>query len=180
MRRLLYALLIGLFGAGIVHIVILFLVPEFSDRNAWSRLGMVSDLNVVTSLDTRLDGGPVVRGADPLFRSVACRFDLSDGTLQVKAPGTAPFWSVSVYNRGGQNIYSFNDRTAEKGRIDFVVLTPEQMVDARKYLPEDFQKSIFVETPIGEGIVVLRVFVPDASWTKAVDELLAGMSCAAR
>lgn len=180
MSRLFYALLIGLFGAGIIHIVILFLVPDFSDRNAWARLGMVSDLYTITSLDSRPDGAPVVRGADPLFRALACRFDLADGMVQLRAPGRAPFWSVSVYNRGGQNIYSFNDRTAEGGRMDFVVLTPDQMVDARKDLPDDFAKSIFVETPIGEGIVVIRVFVPDESWTRAVDDLVAGMTCSVR
>ena len=43
MLKLLYALLVGLFGAGIVHIAILFLVPDFSERDVWSRLAMVSD-----------------------------------------------------------------------------------------------------------------------------------------
>jgi len=38
MRKLLYAVLLGLIGAGIVHIVILILLPLFSQRDAWSRL----------------------------------------------------------------------------------------------------------------------------------------------
>ncbi|TGV75985.1 DUF1254 domain-containing protein, partial [Mesorhizobium sp. M00.F.Ca.ET.149.01.1.1] len=50
MRRLLHALILGLLGAGIVHIVVLFLVPEFSERDAWSRLAMASDLYKMTRL----------------------------------------------------------------------------------------------------------------------------------
>ena len=36
--KLLHATLLGLIGAGIVHIVILFLLPDMSPRDAWSRL----------------------------------------------------------------------------------------------------------------------------------------------
>ena len=180
MLKALYAVILGIFGAGIIHIVILMMIPEFSERDAWSRLAMVSDLYKPTPLETPVEGEPIAQTGDPLITSVACRFDLGDGVVQLRAPGTVPFWSVSVYNRGGQNIYSFNDRTAEAGRMDFVVLTPDQMIDVRKDVPEDFQKSIFVETPIGEGIVVVRAFTPNDSWRKAVADFLGGLTCTLR
>ena len=53
MRRLLHAILLGLLGAGIVHIVVLLLVPEFSERDAWSRLAMASDLYKMTGSTRR-------------------------------------------------------------------------------------------------------------------------------
>ncbi|TIP33708.1 MAG: DUF1254 domain-containing protein, partial [Mesorhizobium sp.] len=112
MRRLLHALILGLLGAGIVHIVVLFLVPEFSERDAWSRLAMASDLYKMTRLDAEAGGAPVVKSVDPLFYAAACRFNLADGLVRIKAPGDVPFWSASVYDRGGHNIYSFNDHNA--------------------------------------------------------------------
>ena len=121
-----------------------------------------------------------MRLGDPLIRAVACRFDLLDGPVQVTAPGAVPFWSVSVYNRSGQNIYSFNDHAAQSGRLDVVVLTPEQMIDMRKELPPEFQQSVFVETPIGEGIVAVRAFRPDESWTKTIGDFLGGARCLPR
>jgi len=36
--RLLYAVVLGLVGAAIVHIAVLFLLPRLSERDAWSRL----------------------------------------------------------------------------------------------------------------------------------------------
>ncbi|WP_353642153.1 DUF1254 domain-containing protein [Mesorhizobium sp. WSM2239] len=177
MVRLLYAILLGLLGAGIVHIAILLLVPEMSERDAWSRLAMASDLYRMTRIDPEVGGSAAVGSVDPLFRAAACRFDLSDGMVRVSAPGNVPFWSVSVYDRGGQNIYSFNDRTSATGLLDFAILTPAQMIELRKDLPEELQQAIFVEAPLDEGIVVIRIFVPDESWEEVVNRYLAGITC---
>ena len=97
--------------------------------------------------------------------------------MHIRAPGNVPFWSVSIYNRGGQNVYSFNDRATDNGALDFVVLTSAQMIEVRKQVPEDFQRAIFVEAPIGEGIVVVRSFVPDPTWEETTSEFLARIAC---
>jgi uncharacterized membrane protein len=175
--KLLHAVLLGLLGAGIVHIIILMLVPEFSERDAWSRLAMASDLYKMTRLDAEAGGAPVVKSVDPLFYAAACRFDLAEGMVRIKAPGNVPFWSVSVYDRGGHNIYSFNDHSANGGVLDTVVLTPAQMIDVRRELPEELQGAIFVEAPIEEGIFVIRAFVPDDSWRPIVSRFLEQGSC---
>ncbi|RWP17425.1 DUF1254 domain-containing protein [Mesorhizobium sp.] len=177
MRRLLHAILLGLLGAGIVHIIVLLLAPEFSERNAWSRLAMASNLYGMTRLDAEAGGTPVVKSVDPLFYAAACRFDLSDGMVRVKAPGNVPFWSVSVYDRSGHNIYSFNDHSATGRVLDSIVLTPAQMIEIRKDLPEELQGAIFVEAPIDEGMFVIRSFVPDDSWKPTVSRFLEQSSC---
>ncbi|RWH84396.1 MAG: DUF1254 domain-containing protein [Mesorhizobium sp.] len=177
MRRLLHAILLGLLGAGIVHIVVLLLVPEFSERDAWSRLAMASDLYKMTRLDAEAGGTPVVKSVDPLFYAAACRFDLSEGMVRVKAPGNVPFWSVSVYDRSGHNIYSFNDHSATGRVLDSIVLTPAQMIEIRKELPEELQGAIFVEAPVDEGMFVIRSFVPDDSWKPVVSRFLEQSSC---
>ena len=180
MHRLALTIAAGLVGAGIVHIVVLLLVPQFSDRDAWSRLAMAADLNRVVRIDAQAGQAPIVEPLDPLFQAAACRFDLSEGMLHVRAPGRVPFWSVSVYERGGANLYSFNDRTSEGGILDFVVLTPAQMIEMRKQLPEEFESSIFVEASVDEGIVVIRSFVPDSSWRSNVAKFLGDLSCEPR
>ena len=130
----------------------------------------------------RIDGTPAAaevihRSADPLFYVAACRFDLEEGYAHITAPGRVPYWSVSVYDRSGQNIYSFNDRTATSGQLDFVVLTPPQMIDVRKELPEALVSSVFVEADIDQGIALVRVFVPDASWAPQMTRYIDGLIC---
>ena len=61
--------------------------------------------------------------------------------------------------------------------LDTVVLTPAQMIEVRKELPEDLQGAIFVEAPIDEGIFVIRSFVPDDSWKPVVSRFLEQSSC---
>ncbi|MBL8581643.1 MAG: DUF1254 domain-containing protein [Rhizobiaceae bacterium] len=180
MLRLAYALALGLLGAGIVHIVVLLLVPGYSERDAWSRLAEMSGPYRMTRIDAVAGGEPLLGATDPLFVAAACRFDLSDGMVQMVAQGRVPFWSASVYDRAGRNVYNFNDRASQSGALDLVVLTHAQMVEVRKQVPDGFQRSLFVEAEIGEGIILVRAFSPDGSWSSAVSDFLGGMSCELR
>jgi uncharacterized membrane protein len=180
MRKLLYAIVVGLIGAGIAHIVILFLLPQMSPRDAWSRLAESTDLYATTPYQVASPVGGQAGVADPYFRAVACRFDLSDGVTRIFRDGKVPFWSASVYDRNGQNIYSLSDRTANDGVLDIVVLTPAQMVDMRKSPLEELQDSVFVEAPITEGMVVIRSFVPDESWNSIITGFLGAIDCSAQ
>lgn len=180
MLRLAYALLAGLVGAGIVHIAVLLMLPQFSEGDAWSRLAMQAGPFRIVQADKVTEGGAIVAPQDPLFMAALCRFDLAEGMAHLRAEGRVPFWSVSVYDRGGQNVYSLNDRAAEDGRLDLVVLQQAQMIEVRKFLPDDMEHSIFVETPVEEGIVAIRAFVPDATWRPAVAGWLASLSCDAK
>lgn len=179
MLRLLYVVLVGLVGAGIVHIAVLLLLPVVSERDAWSRLSQAGGLYTVAPLYGAQADRRVLRSADPLFQAVACRFDLADGIAHIRGVGHLPYWSVSVYDRGGRNIYSFNDRSSSVGMLDLVVLTPAQMLEVRKDLPEAYAESVFVEAEIGEGIAVVRGFVPDASWSPTVARQLGSLACSA-
>lgn len=177
MLRWFYAALVSVVGAGIVHIAVLLLVPQFSEKDAWASLAEAADFYKAVRIDA--DGGraPIINTVDPLFFAAACRFDLTDGAVHLRAPGKVPYWSVSIYNRGGQNIYSFNDRATDTGLLDFVVLTSAQMIEIRKQTPEEFRRSIFVEAAVGEGIVVVRSFVPDQSWNQTVSSFLRSIAC---
>ena len=126
-------------GAGIVHIAVLLLLPLFSERDAWSRLAAAADLYVMTAADGSDGSRPRSRRPIRFFRASACRFDLQDGPVRLKADGTVPFWSASIYDRGGQNVYNFNDRTAAGGALDFVIVTPAQMIEMRKDLPAELE-----------------------------------------
>lgn len=177
MLRLVYVAATGLIGAGIVHIAILFLLPHMSPRDAWSRLAEQADFYeaVPYVADSELAGPAGV--ADPYFQAVACRFDLSEGMAHIQSSGVVPYWSASVYNRSGQNIYSLNDRSAEGGRLDLIVLTPAQMVGIRKAPLEELQNAVFVETPVEQGVVVVRGFAPDRTWVRIVADFLGTVDC---
>jgi uncharacterized membrane protein len=177
MLRLVYAILVGLVGAGIVHIVVLLLLPQFSQRDAWSVLAETTDFYKAVRIDSEDGTAPIVDAVQPLFHAAACRFDLDEGPVHIRTQGNVPFWSVSIYDRAGQNAYSFNDRAAEGGRLDFVVLTSAQMIEARKAVPPPYGEAIFVQVPLAEGIALVRSFAPDPTWDRATSEFLAKLAC---
>lgn len=177
LRQGAYAVLVGLVGAGIVHIVILLRLPAFSERDAWSNLAARAPLYQVARISDRPGAPALLQSPDPFVDAVACRFDLTEGIAHLSGPGGVPFWSASVYDRNGQNIYSFTDRTATSGALDFVVATPIQMTEVRKALPQEFRASVFVEAPLEEGIVVIRSLVPDESYRPEVAAFLDGIAC---
>lgn len=176
MRRFLHACLLGLVGAGIVHITVLLLVPLYSQKDAWSALSQQANFYRVTRLDPA-GRQPLIDSLDPLFQAVACRFDLSEGVVRLSGEGTAPYWSVSVYDRTGQNVFSLNDRSASSGQLDFVIATPVQMIELRNAIPVEFDASVFIEANLGEGIVVARAFTPDESRKGTVAGFLEGLNC---
>ncbi|TKT81218.1 DUF1254 domain-containing protein [Aquamicrobium sp. LC103] len=177
MGRLLQAIILGLIGAAAVHIAVLLMLPGYSERDAWSRLKEMTDMYETVRIDSRSGGEAAIKSLDPLFDAVACRFDLRDGVTRVSAAAHPEFWSISIYDRMGQNVFSFNDRAAPDGVVDFVVATPTQMIELRNELPAEFDKSVFVETDINEGIAVVRSFVPDETWEPTVSRYLREIDC---
>lgn len=177
MSRLLHAIILGLCGAVIVHVVVLLLIPAYSERDAWSTLEAQSGLYEVTRIDAAGDDSALIGTVDPLFDAVACRFDLRDGILHVVASGEVPFWSASIFNRAGYNVFSFNDRTALGGRLDFIVATPAQMIELRNSMPPQLENSVFVEADIEQGIAVIRSFVPDPTWEAQISRYLSAIEC---
>jgi uncharacterized membrane protein len=176
MNRLLHAIILGLVGAGIVHIAVLLMVPSFSLRDTWSALAERSNYYTLVQLDQQ-GGVPLIDSIDPLFQASACRFDLRDGVVRIVGEGNVPYWSISVYDRTGQNVFSLNDRSSSTGQPDFVVATAIQMIDLRNALPPEFDRSVFIEADVDEGIIVVRAFAPDESWRPTVSRFLQGFTC---
>lgn len=166
--------------AGIVHIAVVMLVPAQAKRDAFSRLNAFAP----SWKFTRIAGPntPVrLPALDPRFGVVACPFDLSRAPLSVRAEGEVPFWSVSVYDRRGRSVYSFNDRSfaglATEGRLDIAVVTPVQRARLREAAPEAIDDAILVPVSAREGFVLMRAYAPDDTWWPAIDAFLKDAVC---
>ena len=189
MGRVLLSLVIGLVGAAIVHIAVIFAIPILADNNAWGRLARIADMGAVVRIDSqpqatgeaqlRQDGlGPHdFAFVDPAFVTVACRFSLADGPVRTTAPEATDFWSASIYSRQGDNLYSINDRSSVKGRFDLLLGTPEQLVDAEANSVSQEETAIPVGLDITEGYLTLRVLVDDQTQRPGVDAFVQSLRC---
>ena len=190
MGRFILALMIGLVGAGLVHIAIVFMIPRLSDNSAWSRLSSLGDYYEVVRINPLSDSpaGPMEPSArarrerfafaDPAFIVASCRFELAEGPVEITANGTVEnFWSASIYDSQGSNIYSINDRAAIDGIVNLVVGTAEQIEDVRTttLLEESPALPVIVDVP--RGYVTVRVLIDDESKRPTADSFLRTLNC---
>ena len=168
----------GLLLAGIIHIVVIFLVPYFATRDAWSevgRFGRDGTFHVLPLAETGI-GGAALDGSAHAPRGLP--ISLGEGPVRIRASLPDDFWSVALFDRRGRNVYSLNDRSAERTQLDLAVLTPVQMAQLRENPPASLETAIVVEIPINVGFVVLRIFVADEAELPTAMAALATADCA--
>lgn len=174
MSRLTYVFILSLLGIVIVHICTLFLVPHYARYNAWSQLQQNSQ---PYTFQSPASNNPIAKTSDPLVQMKTCYFNLIDGPVRISANGYIPFWSLSLYDHAGINIYSLNNRTAPNGMLDVVVSDPVQLIDFKQAMSGRDMNSILTGQNIENGFSVLRVFRPSPDWDKQVDAFLESANC---
>lgn len=175
MLKVLFSIFMGLLGAALLHLVIILCLPRFSDRDANTRvraLGAAEQFHVVDA------GSPAgLSNGDPYMRTAVCPFDIGDMPIRLTAKGKVPFWSLAVYDRDSNEIFSMSDRTSVGGMLDVLVASPIQMTGIRKSLPSELSQSILAEMGPSEGYAVLRTMSPQASFDPAAQAFLASAGC---
>lgn len=174
-RRIIYNLICGLVLAGIIHIIIILLIPTFGTKDASDQLSQNNSLWEFVTLSS--EGAENIAEIDPFFEIGACRYDLTDDSLLVFGPDTDAFWSASVFTEDGKILYSMSKRTAIEGKLSILVVNPVQMSNLREIQPEEIETSILVETQSNKGFLVLRVLAPDGSWKSGIAKFLNGVQC---
>ena len=177
MKRLAYLTTIALTLAGIIHILIVLLIPSYATKDAWAKLAKVGEPWSFSIISQPGKDHGLIPIADPAFGIAACRFDLNEAPLNVTATGNIPFWSVAIFDRQGQNIYSFNDRTAVERQLRLIVVDAIQMAQIRKNPPEEVEQAVLVESTARQGFILIRALQEDASWAEDVRKFLQDASC---
>lgn len=178
MRRTLLFIVGGVLLGGIIHVAIVFLVPYYAGNDAWAQMQRFGRDGQFHTLPIPEAGAEPIGALDPRMVEAVCRVNLSNGPVRIQAEFPDEFWSVAVFDRRGRNVYSLNDRAAERSRLDLAILTPVQMAQLRQDPPASLETAIVLELPISAGFVMLRVFVPDDSMLPGAQAALAGANCA--
>jgi uncharacterized membrane protein len=175
------------FGAAI-HICIILLLPHYSQGDAWSRLENISRPNQLailpsagagkTSPDSRRE--PLAFMA-PDVRYAICRYDLSEGPLQLVAPMPDALWSIALYTRQGQNYYLVSGRNVQSRRVNLLVVREEDG-GARDNTDnnaggDDELREVTVSAPGSSGIIVIRAPIPTPAQEQRIARQLATAFC---
>ena len=178
MKRTIFFIIGGLLLGGIIHIAIVFMVPYYANHDAWAEMHRFGRDGQFHVLPVPEPGAEPLASLDPRFVQAVCRFSLANGPVRIQAQFADEFWSAAVFDRRGRNIYSLNDRSADRTNLDLAILTPVQMARLRQDPPASLETAIVQELPIDVGFVLLRAFVPDDSLTASVTASLKAADCA--
>jgi len=176
MRSLLFAILTGLVGAALLHIIIILSLPQFTLQDAAARVEALGDANQFYLLDSGTTPAGLTNG-DPYLQVAVCSFSLDETPIRLMAEGDVPFWSLAIYDSKGNEVFSMNDRTAVDGAMDLLLASPTQINGVRKTLASQAEDTILVEMAADDGYAVLRTFAPLPSMDAAARTFLTGASC---
>jgi uncharacterized membrane protein len=176
--KILFAILTGLVGAALLHLVIVISLPQFSERDAYTRIIAEGESQRFYRLGEKPDRAGLMKD-DPMVEMTVCAFDISEAPVRLTAPnGGVPFWSLGVYDSASNEVFSINDRTSADGVVDVVVGTPAQLTVLRKSLPRGFAQTVLVETQQTEGYAALRSLTTRKSFGPLVSQFLDQATCA--
>lgn len=159
MSRTLLYVVGGLLLAGVIHIATVTMVPYFATGDAWSTMNKFGRDDRFHVLPQAEAGSEPLASLDPRMLYAVCRFTLDDGPVRISAELPDDFWSIAVFDRRGRNVFSLNDRSADRSEIDIAIITPVQMSQMRQSPPEALETAIVVEQPLESGFAIVRVFV---------------------
>lgn len=174
-KRAIYLMVCGIFLAGIIHIIVILLIPHFSSKDAAKQI--MSNAKLLQFSQLEQTSSLQIGDIDPFFNSRVCRFDLNESAIFISGDKVEDFWSASIFDQDGRVIYSLNDRTAIRNILKILIVNPIQMADIRQAQPEEVETSIIVESPANEGFVILRALVRDESQTTEIDTFLNSIKC---
>jgi uncharacterized membrane protein len=177
-RSALFALLTGLVGAAVLHIVIILALPSFTGLDAYTRLLAYDAEGRFVVFGAKKDDIGFSNG-DPYLRTAACEFAVDAKPVHLLASGSVPFWSFAVYDSDSNEVFSMNDRSAAGGELDAIIASPEQLASIRKSDPDVISQSVLIEMPRPEGYIVLHTLSPAPSFDAAADDFLSEAECEA-
>ena len=171
-------LLAILLVAGVVHIASLLIVPLVAPDDAYARLAQAVPEGTVSVLPRGGSPGAALPDRDPSLATAVCRYDLDRGPVRVAAAlGGEAFVALTLHARSGVAFYGLNDRAANDGRLELVVMTARQLDDAQARDAADAPvRDVRVVAPQRQGFVMFDV-LPRIGGDAEARRALSSMSC---
>lgn len=170
------------FGAA-VHICIILIMPYVSRGNAWSRLEDSTKLNELAILTPAANIPSPIAFMAPDVRYAICRYDLSNGPLQLRAPLPNDLWSIALYSKHGENYYLISGKDVQSKAVNLLVVV-DKTIDNEKQADQNLGapgktelRDITVSAPAKTGIILIRAPVPKPAFATEVSTLLEQAFC---
>jgi uncharacterized membrane protein len=165
--------------AGLVHLTSLLAIPPVAQHDAYARVEALGQPFVTVALPPASPTSRAIPFADPAVAASVCLYDLSLGPVRARAPlGRAGFAALSFHSRRGVVYFALTDRAANKGRMEALIVTPEQLRSLISRDDEDNpSEDLRIVSPTPKGFVMARVLSDSPDLMPAAQAQAAAMTC---
>ncbi len=166
--------------AGIVHIVSILAMPRLAPRDAFARMERLAPAHRMTLLPAASPEGGSPPFEDPALVQGVCRYDLAAGPVRLRAELSSDVLTLfSFHARFGQLYYSMTDRSATRGKLDVLLVTPAQLEaveanDSEDELPQELR----ILAPTLQGFILARALAERAGDLDETRKRVMAIGCA--
>ncbi len=166
--------------AGIVHICAILSMPRLAPLDSYTRMETMTLAGRIVPLPPLTPGKEFAPFEDPAMVASVCRYDLDRGPLRVRGNFAADnLVLLSFHSRYGDVFYSMTDRSATRGVLDILLVTPAQLTAIEAYDSEDeLPSELRLTTPQTTGFVILRSLAAQPGGRDAARARLQSITCA--
>lgn len=167
----------GLVLGGIIHIVVILMLPTLAATSAWDQVNAMGAVDSIKVLPAVAADQPNPLRLDPELTYAVCRLDLRKGPGTVAGNLPQAFWSVAVYGRNGTVLYSTTSRDSATSLLDLGLFNAAQTRLLAEQKLDVAEGLLIVEAQEDDLMVVVRLVPPHPAMRARYEKALAGLSC---
>ena len=177
--RIVWALAVVGVLAGLVHLTSLLAIPAVAQHDAYARVEAIGRPFATVALPPASPASRAFPFADPAVASSVCLYDLAKGPVRARAPqARAGFAALSFHSRRGIVYFALTDRAANKGQMEALIVTPEQLRVLVAHDDEDNpSQDLRIVSPTPRGFVMARVLGDSPDLMPVAEAQAGAMTC---
>ncbi len=164
--------------AGIVHILVVFNFAKLDGKSPMARLSALAKPGEMTLLPRASSGHEWAPFLDPALAQAACLFDLARAPARVSGEiDGARMLTLSFRTPSGDIFYSMTDRAAQRGRIDVLILTEDQLESLEAEGDDEAPRELRLVAPTKTGFVLVNALAAFPSERQQAEARVKAISC---
>jgi uncharacterized membrane protein len=171
------AAVLGLVGAGIVHICATFATPYVLGSGAPERLAEELAPNQLVVLRPPTPQTQLIPFQDPHTYHALCRYDVRATPVLVRASLAGTGWTLSIYTASGENFYFVPGQDQRQTEVSALLVPTDDEHTAVASAFQGAGSAIQVPVPAPTGVVVLRAPVKAQGYRSDIEARLAQAAC---
>ena len=173
------AALVALVSGGIIHIVATLVIPQFATAGGVKRLAGALPTNRMQVLPRTSAENQPVPFVGPDVRLAVCRFDVTEGPVNVSAMLPDKGWSIGIYTMQGDNFYVIPAADYRRAEVSFQLIPQTEKVLGFFNFSRSVEASAS-QIPVAQpqGLIVVRAPLRGRAYLAETEAYLQRAQCA--